>query len=303
MRFGVASYALTFSAWQMFLNLVEYQRTEPPQVADLVVADVTTASKVQDGRTARITAIVANPGTAPAGVTTTEFVLDGQTSLGTVETASLPAGGSSQVSVDWNTRGVKGQHTIRVTSDSAGAVSEGDEGNNAGVLTVEVKGNRVQNGSFEQESSDGTGPAAWTDTGTAAGQTSWSRADGTEGSSAVAVTGTGGNAVLAGVPRWTSAPIEVTPGEVLDVTASVRTDGASSAPAVGMAYLGATGQVLDTTRVLTAPLTTDGFATLQRSLTIPVGVAELRLVLLGFAPTDTNTRGTVVFDNVGVYDS
>jgi hypothetical protein len=26
MRFGVASYALTFSSWQIFLNLVDYQR-------------------------------------------------------------------------------------------------------------------------------------------------------------------------------------------------------------------------------------------------------------------------------------
>jgi hypothetical protein len=35
MRFGVASYSLTFSAWQILLNLVDYLR--PPPEADLSV--------------------------------------------------------------------------------------------------------------------------------------------------------------------------------------------------------------------------------------------------------------------------
>jgi hypothetical protein len=302
MRFGVASYALTFSAWQMFLNLVEYQRPAPPAAPDLVVSDLTTASKVRDGRTASITATVANVGTADAGSTSTEFVLDGSTALGSVGTAAIPAGGSSEVSIDWNTQGVKGEHTIRATSDAAGSVSEGNEANNAGVLTVQVQGNRVENGSFEQESSDGTGPAAWTGSDTGAGRTSWSE-DGTEGSHGATISGTGGSVLVSGVPRWTSAPIDVTPGEALDLVASVKTDGASSAPAVGVAYLGTAGQVLETVRLVTAPLSTDGFVTLERSLTIPTGVADIRIVLTGFAPTDTNTSGTVVFDDVGLYAS
>ncbi|MGH2675717.1 MAG: CARDB domain-containing protein, partial [Actinomycetota bacterium] len=136
MRFGVTSYALTFSAWQMFLNLVDYQR--PPPLPDLVVEDITTASKVSDGRTARITATIANEGRGAAGASTTEFLLDGSSILGEPATASIPSGGSTQVSIDWNTAGVKGEHTIRVTADAGGTVEERAETNNVGVLTVTV---------------------------------------------------------------------------------------------------------------------------------------------------------------------
>lgn len=298
MRFGVASYALTFSAWQMFLNLVDYQR--PPPAPDLVVAGITTASKVQDGRTAQITATIANQGSGDAGPSSTEFLLDGDTVLGEVETAPIPAGGSSEVSVTWNTAGVKGQHTIRTTADSGLEVSEVDEGNNAGVLTVEVRGNRVTNGSFEQTGTGG-GPAGWTGSSTSAGEASWSEDAGTGGSNAVTITGTGGSVLLGGSPSWTSDPIEVAPGEVVDLVASVRTSAASSAPALGLVYFGAAGQVLDTVRVATAPLTTAAFLTLGDTVTIPAGVSEVRVRLIGFASTDTKTSGTVVFDDVGLY--
>ena len=36
MRFGLQSYALSFSAWQIFLNLVDYERPAPPALPDLV---------------------------------------------------------------------------------------------------------------------------------------------------------------------------------------------------------------------------------------------------------------------------
>jgi hypothetical protein len=297
MRFGVASYALTFSAWQMLLNLVDYQRPRP----DLVVGDLTTASKVRDGRTARVTATIANEGNADAAASSTSFVLDGQTVLGGVATEAIPAGDQIQVSVDWDTRGVKGQHVIEAAADVGGAVRESDEGNNSGLLSVTVQGNRVVNGSFEQSTASGTAPAAWTGSDTSAGTTSWS-SDGTGGSRAVRITGTSGSVALGGVPSWTSSPITVAPGEVLDVVASVKTTGTSSAPAVGVAYLGATGQVLDTVRLATAPVATTGFVDLGQTLTVPAGVAEIRVRLLGFSPTDTSTSGTVVFDDVGVYE-
>jgi len=299
MRFGLASYALTFAGWQAFLNLVNYQRPAPQP--DLVVTGVTTASKVQGGQTARITATVANAGKAAAGASTTEFVLDGETVLGTADTTSIANGASTQVSVDWNTQGLKGEHTIRVTADLLDALDESDDTNNAGVLTVQVKGNKVTNGSFEQASTDGSGPAAWTASDTGAGDASWSSGGGTDGSQGAAISGTGGSVALAGAPTWTSAPIAVVPGEVLDLVASVRTNGTSSAPAVGLAYLGSAGQVLDTVRMLTGPLSTDGFRTLETSVTIPAGVAEIRVVLIGFAPTDTSTSGKVIFDDVGLY--
>jgi hypothetical protein len=44
MRFGLQSYALSFSAWQVFLNLVDYERPAPPALPDLVVSSMTTQS-------------------------------------------------------------------------------------------------------------------------------------------------------------------------------------------------------------------------------------------------------------------
>ena len=300
MRFGVASYALTFSAWQTFLNLVEYQR--PEDIPDLVVSDVSTASKVQGGRTATITATVANLGTGDAAASTTEFVLDGSTALGSVETPGIPADGSSAVTLSWNTSGLKGDHVIRAAADAAGVVAEDNEGNNAGQRTVHVQGNKVENGSFEQSASTGNQPEAWTGSSTAAGQTSWSEG-GEDGSKGARMTGTGGSALLAGAPTWTSAPIDVVPGQVLDLVASVRTTGTSSHPALGLAYLGPTGNVLDKVRAITAPLSTNGFVTLEKAVTIPAGVATVRVVLTGFAPTDTRTAGSVTFDNVGLFST
>jgi hypothetical protein len=46
---------------------------------------------------------------------------------------------------------------------------------------------------------------------------------------------------------------------------------ASSAGSPGLVYLGAAGQVLDTVSLITAPLTTSGFATLEQAVTIPAG--------------------------------
>ena len=52
-----------------------------------------------------------------------------------------------------------------------------------------------------------------------------------------------------------------------------------------------------------APLTTAGFTTLSQTVTIPAGVARVRVSLTGFAPTDVATRGTVTFDDVGLSPS
>jgi len=38
-------------------------------------------------------------------------------------------------------------------------------------------------------------------------------------------------------------------------------------------------------------------------VTIPPLVTQVRVVLTGFAPTDLATRGTVTFDDIGVYAS
>jgi hypothetical protein len=51
-----------------------------------------------------------------------------------------------------------------------------------------------------------------------------------------------------------------------------------------------------------APLQTDGFRVLEQSVRIPPLVTQVRVVLTGFAPTDLATRGTVTFDDVGVFE-
>jgi hypothetical protein len=139
MRFGLQSYALSFSAWQVFLNLVDYQR---PQQPDLSVSAISVASKVAKN-TARVTVTIANNGTAPAAASTTSILVDGKL-LGNVATAAIPAGGNVQVSVLWSTKSVKGLHTISVIGDVLGVIDELDEANNARTLTVKVTNNVVK---------------------------------------------------------------------------------------------------------------------------------------------------------------
>ena len=119
-----------------------------------------------------------------------------------------------------------------------------------------MKGNKVKNGSFEQPSSTGSTPDGWSGQSTPAGQATWSDG-GSDGSKSASTTGSGGNAAILGPPTWTSDPIAVTPGEALDLSVAVRVVGASSAPSVGLAYLGAGGELVRTVTALTAPLSTE----------------------------------------------
>ncbi|MGH2357512.1 MAG: hypothetical protein ACRDGJ_05805, partial [Candidatus Limnocylindria bacterium] len=186
------------------------------------------------------------------------------------------------------------------TADAGSAVTESAEDNNSATLEVTVRGNKVQNGSFEQGTPGGSSPESWESQSTGAGSTAWSEG-GSDGTRSVSITGTGASSALHGLPSWTSAPISVSAGEVLTLTANVSTNGVSSAPSIGLVYLGHTGELLQTVTVLTAPLRTDGFAALEQTLTIPTGVAQVRVVLAGFAPTDFATSGTVTFDEIGLY--
>jgi trimeric autotransporter adhesin len=272
----------------------------PPQ-ADLVVSNITsTNNKANEGDKVTIIATVTNQGAGPAGPSTTGFVLDGGTVLGTVPTGGLGTNQSAQVSVQWDTRSVKGQHVITVTADALNAVAESNNNNNAGTYTVTVQGNKVKNGSFEQPNSAGNGPDAWSGSSTGAGNATWSDG-GSDGSKSAATSGNGGTAVLGGAPSWTSDPIAVTPGQILTFAASISSVNASSAATAGLVYLGAAGNVLSTVNLITAPLTTAGFTRLQQTVTIPAGVSSVRVKLVGFAPTDAHTAGTVKFDDVGLF--
>jgi PKD repeat protein len=279
------------------LASVDIQVTGPP---DLKVTNITTGgNQAREGEKVTVTATVRNDGGAGAGPSSTEFRLDNTTILGRVSTPALGAGGNANVSIQWDTRGIKGNHTLYATADAALAVTESNENNNTSSLPVTVQGNKVKNGSFEQSNS-GSGPDGWSGSSTGAGNASWSDG-GSDGSKSAATSGNGGNAATSGSPSWTSDPIAVAPGEVLTLTVSVQSLDASSAASAGLVYLGAAGNVLSTVNLITAPLTSTAFTKLEQTVTIPAGVAQLRVKLVGFAPTDLRTAGTVRFDQVGLF--
>jgi hypothetical protein len=248
-----------------------------------------------------VRATVSNIGSGDAAATSTEFRFDDGTLLGSADTPAIAAGSSATVEVGWDTRGQNGEHVIEASADASTAVAEASEGNNRGRLSLTVRGNKVENGSFEQPADEGEGPAAWQGSSTAAGSTGWSET-GSDGARAVTITGTGKSVVLHGLPAWSSAPIAVSPGQRLSLSLDVASQGLSSAPSVGVAWLDATGGLLSSVTALTAPLKSSGFVTLEKALSVPAGVSGLRIVLYGFSATDLATRGTVTFDNVGLYE-
>ena len=273
----------------------------PTLQPDLRVSSLSSSDpRPQEGKTVTLTARITNGGDRPAAVSQTEFRRDGTVVLGSVATPALAPGESATVSVQWNTKHQQGVHTIRATADANNAVPESDETNNSREITVDVRGNRVRNGSFESDANADGAPDSWTSGGGTAGQNSWSDG-GSDGDRSASTSGNGGSVVLSGSPTWTSDAIEVKPGETVELVADVRTRGLSSAPTAGLVYLGALGEVVGTARLLTAPLTTSGFQTLAETVTIPAGVAKVRVVLTGFAPTDVATAGAVTFDAVGLY--
>jgi hypothetical protein len=90
-------------------------------------------------------------------IRTTEFLLDGATVLGVVDTGALAPGASTVVSVQRNTaHAANGDHTLTVTADHTGAVAESSESNNSRSGTVSILGNKVPNSSFENDA-DGDG--------------------------------------------------------------------------------------------------------------------------------------------------
>jgi len=263
------------------------------RVSSLVASD----QRPQEKKTVRFTATVTNDGDMAAAATQTQFLLDGATVLGNVSTPALSPGESASVWVDWSTRHQRGDHVVRATADIANVVTESNESDNWREISIHVRGNQLENGSFESGSSS---PDNWDGSSTGAGNSSWSNG-GSDGSKSASATGNGGNAAIHGSPTWTSDAVAVAPGETLELVSDVRSTGLSSAPTAGLVYLDSIGQVLGTVRLLTAPLQTQGFTTLEQAATVPPGVAQVRVVLTGFAPTDVATAGTVTFDDVGLF--
>jgi PKD repeat protein len=112
--------------------------TKPP---DLIVAALTASKNpAHPGDNVTFTAKITNSGQQNAGASRTEFLLDGATALGLINTPALAPGTSATVSATWNTaKAKKGQHTIKATADKTNAVAESNEANNTMTITVSLK--------------------------------------------------------------------------------------------------------------------------------------------------------------------
>ena len=152
MRFGLASYALTFSAWQVFLNLVEYDRMnseEPPlPEADLSITKIDDPDPVVVGETLTYTLEVANNGPdAATGVTvvdelpetvTFESASTGCSPTGSTVVCDLGDLASAQVtSIEITVRPQEpGQIENRATV--SGGVADPDTSNNEATATTDA---------------------------------------------------------------------------------------------------------------------------------------------------------------------
>ena len=111
---------------------------------DLIVFNLTASNnQAKQGDKVTFTATIKNQGTVAAGASTTQFK-DGNTVLGSVSTAPIPANGSVTVTFNWYTASAKkGNHTITATADSGNVVAESNEGNNTRSITVSIQGNKT----------------------------------------------------------------------------------------------------------------------------------------------------------------
>ncbi|HEY0141859.1 MAG TPA: CARDB domain-containing protein [Thermoanaerobaculia bacterium] len=118
---------------------------EPPaKKADLVVTSIRAANnKGNAAGRVTVTAVIANNGDAASTASTTKFTLDGTTVLASVSTPALAPGGSVEVTLQWNTQGLKDQHSITVGADDANTVAESNENNNTRSAQFTLKGGKV----------------------------------------------------------------------------------------------------------------------------------------------------------------
>jgi alpha-L-rhamnosidase len=272
----------------------KFQTIDPATLPDLTVTDVS-ASQDKPKQTV-LTATVANPGGGNADGVVVEF-RDGNTVLGQTAPVSVAAGASATVSYTWDTRGINGDHVITAVVDPANTIGESDETNNSLSRTITIRGNKVDNGSFES-SPDGAHPDAWSNSGSG---TSYD-ASGTQASDGKAAVGVTGGGALTSGPTWTSAPIAVSPGTAYNVAMTVATSGSSSPPSLSVSYLDSTGTVLNTVAGIATTLTGDATAQqVSGHIVVPAGVSKIRLILSGFAAGDPAPTGTTWFDDIWLW--
>jgi hypothetical protein len=229
--------------------------------ANLVPTDL--AATQGKPKETRLTATVSNDGDADAAGVLVRFS-DGDSVIGTSTPVDVPAGKARQVSVTWDTRTIKGERRVTALVDPDNAVVESDESDNTLTRTITVRGNKVENGSFE-ESADGSAPDSWDGGSGTVYDTSGAHA--TDGEAAVGLKG----GLLGN--RWTSAPVDVAPGETYDLALTFT----GTAPAVSVSFLDEAGAALGTAAVPVTGLT----GRLAGRIDVPLGASALRIGLAG----------------------
>lgn len=136
----------TFGPWSDTVTTRVERVPDPQRQPNLQVTRlVATNHKGRAADRVSLTATITNAGDANAAATTTEFRVDGVTVLGQVATPGLAPGGSIEVTVQWDVRGLKDDHTVLVTADHGMAVLESSEVDNTLSRTFNIKGARVSN--------------------------------------------------------------------------------------------------------------------------------------------------------------
>jgi hypothetical protein len=234
--------------------------------------------KVVGGDQVTVKATIHNVGDGDATDVAVRFTDNGNQIGADQIIAFIAAGGTGQAQVVWDTKHLKGEHTITVTADPGDAIDESDETNNSASVTVTVRGNKVRNGSFE-ESQDGQAPDAWT----SEGDTTYAEG-GSEGEHSVT---TGGP-----TSSWTSEPIAVAAGGTYGLSVDVMGAGGT----LVVEQLSATGDLLGTLSVVLSVVDDGLFHTVTDTVVIGEGVAEVRVKLTGALV------GISTFDDVRMWE-
>lgn len=124
------------SGWSNVVSTQVYYTPPPAEKPDLVVAQIYVEMTHDIEDRISITALIANTGDTTAPASKTKFLLDGNSLLGMIDTPSLAAHGWVEVTVQWDTNGRTGSHTIDVTADNANDVDESSETNNGNTTTI-----------------------------------------------------------------------------------------------------------------------------------------------------------------------
>jgi len=114
---------------------------------DLTVPNLTaTSNQARQGQKIPITATIKNQGQGNAGASKTGFVMDGNTTIGLVDTLPVSPGFSVTATLNWDTSKVpKGSHSIQAIADFTQVIAETNETNNKSTpITIFIQGNRTK---------------------------------------------------------------------------------------------------------------------------------------------------------------